>query len=249
MVRLGLIADIHGNHAALEAALDELAADRVDRLLCLGDVAVLGPEPAAVVARLRELGCPLVLGNTDAWLSDPPAWDRRRADEAREAELTAWCAAQLSAADLAYLRAAPLTLAFDLAAGARLLAFHGSPRSHEEVISATTPATELAEMVGDTDATLLVGGHTHIPLLRRYRAAYLLNPGSLGLPGVGPGTPDLPRNTGVHWGEYAVLEAGEGRLRIDFRRMPLDVVGLAETARRRGMPHAHWWRDRWLAAP
>jgi predicted phosphodiesterase len=66
-VRIGLIADIHGNSVALETVLTELTRERVDRVVCLGDVAVLGPEPAAVMALLRELAFPVVMGNTDAW--------------------------------------------------------------------------------------------------------------------------------------------------------------------------------------
>lgn len=65
-MRIGLIADIHGNLLALEAVLSALGRDGVDDLICLGDVASLGPQPAEVIARLRALGCPVLMGNTDA---------------------------------------------------------------------------------------------------------------------------------------------------------------------------------------
>lgn len=42
-MRMGLIADIHGNLVALDAVLADLARDQPDRLVCLGDVAALGP--------------------------------------------------------------------------------------------------------------------------------------------------------------------------------------------------------------
>ena len=72
-MRLGLISDIHGNLLALDAVLDELNESRIDRLVCLGDVAA-GPEPRETVERLRELGCPVVRGNWDTWVLDgvPP---------------------------------------------------------------------------------------------------------------------------------------------------------------------------------
>ena len=38
-----IIADVHGNLAALEVVLAALAAERVDRIVCLGDVATAGP--------------------------------------------------------------------------------------------------------------------------------------------------------------------------------------------------------------
>ena len=65
-MRIGLISDIHGNLFALEAVLAELARERLDDLVCLGDVAALGPEPVGVLARLRTAQCSVVMGNTDA---------------------------------------------------------------------------------------------------------------------------------------------------------------------------------------
>ena len=42
-------------------------------MISLGDIAVLGPDPAGVVRWLRPIGRPKVLGNTDAWLIGPDA--------------------------------------------------------------------------------------------------------------------------------------------------------------------------------
>ena len=72
-MRIGVIADIHGNADALRAVLDELRLAGLDRLVCLGDVAVLGPEPGAVIRLLDDAGCAVVRGNTDAWLLDEPS--------------------------------------------------------------------------------------------------------------------------------------------------------------------------------
>ncbi len=105
-MRIGLISDIHGNLFALEAVLAELDREKLDDLICLGDVAALGPEPGAVLARLRALRCPVVMGNTDAWLLSPPTTVADEIDRV----LTPWCIAQFSDADLAYIRAFPPTI-------------------------------------------------------------------------------------------------------------------------------------------
>jgi hypothetical protein len=68
MKRIALISDIHGNAVALEAVLDDLAGRRAAELVCLADVAAGGPLPREALARLPELGCPVVLGNADGWL-------------------------------------------------------------------------------------------------------------------------------------------------------------------------------------
>lgn len=245
-MRIGLIADVHGNLTALETVLAHLERDRIDQLVCLGDVAALGPQPGAVIARLRDLGCPCVLGNTDAWLIPAPPLAAEPATTVPVVALTRWCAEQLSPVDLDYVRALPLTAEIPLDAGHTLLAFHASPRSLDGVIAATTPAGELAAMLTGQEAVVFAGGHTHVQLLRRCGQVRVVNPGSVGLPGVGPGGPDLPVNDRVGWAEYAVIETSDRELTIAFRRVRLDVDRMIALAAASGMPHLDWWTARWF---
>src|SRR5690349_17179247 len=67
-MRIAVISDIHGNCLALDAVLADLQRDGVDWIVCLGDAIQGGAQPAETVARLRDLGCPIVMGNADAWL-------------------------------------------------------------------------------------------------------------------------------------------------------------------------------------
>src|SRR3954468_17686678 len=101
---IALIADIHGNLAALDAVLDALQAKRPDQIVCLGDVAATGPQPREVLRRLRELGCPLVMGNADAEvLHGAPPGPETDEESRRIADISRWCAAQLDDADQAFL--------------------------------------------------------------------------------------------------------------------------------------------------
>lgn len=63
--KIALFSDVHGNLEALEAVLEDIADRGVQRMVCLGDIVGYGPDPSACVARIRELGCPAVLGNHD----------------------------------------------------------------------------------------------------------------------------------------------------------------------------------------
>src|SRR5512132_4077776 len=63
-MRALVLSDIHANIVALDAVL--AAAPPVDEVWQLGDVVGYGPEPDAVVARLRDLGAVGVRGNHDA---------------------------------------------------------------------------------------------------------------------------------------------------------------------------------------
>jgi predicted phosphodiesterase len=238
-MRLGLIADIHGNLVALDTVLAELARIGVDDLICLGDVAALGPQPGAVIARLRALRCPVVMGNTDAWLRDP-ALAEGSSDPVRA--ISRWCITRLSADDLAYVRAFPMTHTRTLPDGTELLCFHGSPRSFDDAITATTAPDTLDAMLAGAKAAIMAGGHTHIQMMRRHRSARIINTGSVGLPGIGAVT---PYNRDVHWAEYAVLDADGDHTAIALHRTPLDVAAMIRVARASEMPESDWWSSLW----
>jgi putative phosphoesterase len=241
-VRLALISDIHGNLLALDAVLGELEAARVDRIVCLGDVAV-GPEPRETIARLRELGCPVVLGNWDTWLLEGvPQLQLQAGPKLRDQ--AHWSAAQLSAADRAFLRG--LRPQIELALGRlTVLCVHGSPRSVLEDIHATTSDAELAQMFNGSRPALLAAGHTHVQLARLHGSTLIVNPGSVGLP-----FNSWPPNGALRmspWAEYAILTAEDGCISTALRRAPYDISALLEIACDSGMPHRDWWGEQWLA--
>ncbi len=64
-MRLGIIADIHGNLPALEAVLEALSDERVDHYLCAGDLVGYRPFPNECVAMVAALGATCVAGNHD----------------------------------------------------------------------------------------------------------------------------------------------------------------------------------------
>jgi predicted phosphodiesterase len=242
-MRLALIADIHGNLVALDTVLQELAQETMDQIVCLGDVAALGPQPHEVIDRLRGLQCPVIVGNTDAWLLAPPG--ARTSDSETLRTITAWCAEQLTPEDRAYLHTFVPLLQLPLDDGKTVLCYHGSPRSFDDVISSVTSESTIQQMLAGHSATIMVGGHTHIQMVRRYEDAHLVNAGSVGLPGVNAGSPELPRNRHVQWAEYGVITMEAGRVSIELRRTPLDRTAVLSAGQRSGMPHVEWWLNTW----
>lgn len=242
-MRAAVISDIHGNNVALQTVLAEIEQSHVDRLICLGDVAGTGPQPAEVVDRLQALNCPVVMGNVDQLLLEQQREPGADGDQRRFEDIDLWCAQQLRPAQLDFLRSFQPTVSLSLDAGVTLLGFHGSPRSNKEVIEATTPVTTLDEILKDSRATILAGGHTHVQLLRRYQDSFILNPGSVGLPfEVSPKGAYSPS-----WAEYALIEITSAGLRIELRRVSYDIKPLLEAAHSSGMPHADWWSKDWSA--
>ena len=67
-MHLAIISDIHGECFALDRVLQDIRRQGVEQIVCLGDALQGGSQPAEIVARLRELNYPVVMGNADAWL-------------------------------------------------------------------------------------------------------------------------------------------------------------------------------------
>ena len=68
-MRVAVLSDVHGNLEALEAVLADLLQTGAETVVCLGDLVGYGPDPEAVVTRIRQLGYPAVLGNHEAALA------------------------------------------------------------------------------------------------------------------------------------------------------------------------------------
>lgn len=240
-MRVAIVSDIHGNLIALEAVLTDLDKDPPDAVICLGDVVVTGPQPRQVITRLRALGWPIVMGNTDAWLLDPQPWDATDEDSRRQESIELWGASQMTAEDLAFIRSFKPTISFDLGHDLSLLCYHGSPNANTDFIGPLTPEDELEAKLGRYKATIMAGGHTHQQMLRRHQGSLLINPGSIGMPYQNvDGETQNPL-----WAEYALVANLSGKMQIEFRRVPVDFERLAAAVHASGMPHAGWWLKDW----
>jgi predicted phosphodiesterase len=205
-LRLGLIGDVHAEDDLLARTLDELAAARVDRVLCTGDlVDGLGSVDRACQL-LRERKAMVVRGNHDRWI---------RSDELRTLP-HAHRMTDLAAETITFLKELPETLSLDLsttAGSGRLLLCHGvgkndmcrlTPDDYGYAISSNE---DLLAILFDATVHIMVGGHTHKPMLRRFERARSKSP----LWVVNPGTLARESEPG-----YAVLDLG--RASVDFFR-------------------------------
>jgi putative phosphoesterase len=241
-VRIAFISDIHGNLVSLEATLADIEKQGVDEIICLGDVATLGAQPNEVIERLQGLDCRTILGNHDSFLIDKDDISRYT-DQPEVLEMVDWCRGKMSEAELDYLRGFKPLLEVPLAEGVNLLCFHGSPRSNTEIILATTPNEELAESLDGHKATVMVGGHTHIQMIRRYFDTLIVNPGSVGAPFWE--MPPVVRLRIMPWAEYGIVEYREGVLDVDLRRIPVDLAAVHAAILASDMVNPAQWLDYW----
>lgn len=248
-VRIAVFSDIHGNCIALDAMLADFNGQSIDLMVCLGDAIQGGPQPAQVVQRLRELGCPVVMGNADAWLLTGKRTDDEAINNERQQRMEAvrqWSLSQLSDDDRAFIAAFQPTIELALDDDFRpkalsvLLAYHGSPKSFNDVILPDIAQDKLAAFLDGHRADAYCGGHTHVQFVRRIGAGpeVHFNPGSVGI-AASHHQPDEGFQADP-WAEYAVLDvdARGGRWALEFHRAPFDVEALIAGFEASGRPRA-----------
>jgi putative phosphoesterase len=238
MTRIGLVADIHGNAWALQLVLEALEHSGVDELVCLGDMAVLGPEPASVIDILRERSVPTVAGNTDLWLVPRQVLPADVPDSEQSRTLTEWTAEQIGDDRLKWIGNLPGVIERQIA-GMTLLFCHSSPERTDDLI--TRLPIDIVERFG---ADVICTAHTHRQGQGLIGDVKWINPGSVGLPGVGPGD-GIPIHVAPTWVEYAVIDITSTGIESTFCRLQIDITMMTEAATRFGMPHLDWWKGRW----
>jgi len=232
-VRIALFSDVHGNGVAFRAMLADLTTQDVDRIVCLGDHAQGGPQPAECLELLRELDCPAVMGNSDHFLLtlDPGA----EAVTDAQIENAKWSLSQLSDDLLTFHRSFQPSAELDLGAGRALLAFHATPRSRDEIAGPWMDEEAFRAPFEGLDAAVFAGGHTHQQWARRLGDAYYVNPGSVGLPVDHHQSARPPRAEAR--AEYAILTVDGAALGVEFRRIPFDVDDLIRSVEASGIPN------------
>jgi len=238
-MRLAVIADIHGNVLALQAALADIARRGPDRIVNLGDC-VSGPLwPRETVDTLGALGLATVRGNHDRWVAETPR-DRMYPSDAFACD-------RLAPEQRVALGALPARL--DLAEG--IVAVHGTPGDDnryllEDVVDgrlALATPVAIAQRLGGLGAGLLLCAHSHLPRVAHGPGGMLIvNPGSVGCPAYADPTPPAHvSEAGSPHARYALLTRWSGVWSIEMIAVAYDW----DAAAKRAADHA---RPEWARA-
>jgi predicted phosphodiesterase len=238
-MKIAIISDIHGNLLALQAVLADIARQGVEQTVNLGDI-LSGPlQPRETADLLMAQNFPTIKGNHERQLLAAhalPAAQRNLTDS------DGYAAAQVSAAQVAWLRALPMQFALT----DDVWLCHGTPASDLEYWMETVvpgfgvhghpgvrPATpeEVAQRLGDCAYPMVLCGHTHVPRIVQSGRALVINPGSVGLPGYEDDHP-FPHviENGAPHARYAVLEKAAASWQVDLRAVPYDHLAQARVA-------------------
>jgi len=242
-MRLAALSDIHGNLAALDAVLADIARSGVDVTVNLGDI-LSGPLWVAETAdRLMALGLPTIAGNHE----------RQVLTFARERMIPSdsHTAATISERHRAWLTALPKTLQLT----PEVLLCHGTPHddliylmettvrgyagSHAPGVRAATRA-EVSERLGGAmlgvPGALILCGHSHVPrVLQLEDGRLVVNPGSVGLQAYDDSHPhDHIIETGSPHARYALITCSAAGWQVEQRCVPYDHESAARMADVRG---------------
>jgi predicted phosphodiesterase len=222
MARYGVLADIHGNREALEAALAVLDRRDVRRLLCLGDIVGYNADPDECADMLRRRGALAIAGNHDLIGTGHMGFERCSNNAAYALRRTRRL---LGAQTAEWLESLPSRLAVDR----DVVLVHGGVRDVQLYMKTDAQIRQNAEFLRADfpGARLCFFGHSHeqrvfevFSEIRTLQASgtVLLNRDNLYL--VNPGSVDAQRKNGDKQAEFAILDTLDWS--VEFMRVRYD---------------------------
>jgi putative phosphoesterase len=226
-LRIAIVADIHGNLTAFEAVLADLGETAPDLIFHGGDLVHGGSSSVEIVDRIRDLGWPGVLGNTDELMFRPESltefgsqlpqlkslWDSIEEMAVVERE---W----LGDERLAWLRGLPLQQAHG-----RIALVHASPETCWRAPMPEATDEELENAYLKLGQPIAVYGHVHRSFVRPVSSMMVMNTGSVSL-----------SHDGDRRASYLMLDDSKP----EIRRVEYDVGRELKALLNSGLPHADW---------
>lgn len=202
-MRFGLIGDVHAENETLALVLEAFRRERVQQVLCTGNLVDGEGDVDRTCALLVAAGAIVVRGNHDRWI---------RSDERRDVP-HAHRMTELAVPTVGYLKDLPKTVTLPIPGGTLLLC-HGvgpndmrrlEPETNGQALSSND---ELLAVLFDPTMRIMVGGHTRRPMLRHFQRGA----GKAPLVAINPGTLARREQPG-----FVVLDVGTSQ--VDFHRI------------------------------
>ena len=165
--RIGLISDVHSSPGPLAEALELFSNEKVDDIICCGDIAGYYDSLEPTIELLARSNCKAIVGNHDQGYLEKPPQDSESSIRA-------------------YLQTLPQTLDLEIE-GKRIFVVHANPPSEQH------GGIKLLDQQGETRQDridewsmalsgfahdVLIVGHTHQVYAERLGEVFVVNPGS-----------------------------------------------------------------------
>jgi len=183
-MKIAVISDIHGNLFALEKVLEDIEHEKCDNIFCLGDLAMAGPEPNKTIELVKQMHWDIIQGNTDKMIAEynEDMYESLKPVIPIMANALKNDVQVISSENKEFLRNLPENIEININ-NTPILLVHGSPRKNNEDILPDLPIEQVEEMTANTDARLILCGHTHLPCgYQTNSGKTVVNVGSVGRP-------------------------------------------------------------------
>ena len=226
-----VLGDIHANLDALEAVLADCREQGATEYLCTGDIVGYNARPHECLEIVRGLGCPVVMGNHDHYVSS----SQNLGDfNPVAAEVIRWTRGKLSQEELDYLSGLPFVVT---SMGITLVhATMDCPEAFGYVFDHLQAEANFIHQV----TPLCFHGHTHCPMIyeKQVSAVYRIDAQDFKLPigrkyFINVGSVGQPRD-GDPRAAYAVWDPKTRQ--VSFRRLEYDVAAAQARIRAAGLP-------------
>ena len=225
-MKIAVISDIHANLIALKEVLKDIEKEQCDSIFCLGDLVLAGPQPKETLDFIKEQSWMIIQGNTDKMFAD---YNEELLAQLKEIFPVMGNSLEQDVllVDREYLAQLAPKLEFELD-GVKILLVHGSPRYNNEDIMPNMPLEAVEEMIADTDANLILCGHTHVPCgYQTTSGQTVVNVGSVGRP-----MTQKPLSC------YAIVETNNGEFIVRHKFINYDREAAANLVRERNFEGA-----------
>ena len=226
-----ILGDIHANIDALNVVLDDCRAQGVTDFLCTGDVVGYNACPHECLDVVRGLGCPIVMGNHDYYVSSQQNLDDFNPHAAAVIE---WTRRQLTEDELGFLNGLPFVTT---KMGITLVhSTMDNPEGFGYVFDHLQAEAHFAHQV----TPICFHGHTHCPMIyeKQIGAVYRIDAQDFTIPigrkyFINVGSVGQPRD-GDPRAAYVLYDPKARTVR--FRRLEYDVAAAQARVRLAGLP-------------
>lgn len=207
-MKIAVISDIHANIYALMSVLEDIDDERVDTIICLGDLVGYGPHPNEVVSTIRRRNILCIKGNYDSSVVDNE-YSFIRENSVNRFSLP-WAVNELREENRIFLDNLPSTISLNIA-NKNILFVHGSPNKINEYLLENGENT--LEIMNALKEDVLVCAHTHLPCAKEFNNKLLINCGSVGKPKIGRPNPT-----------YSIIEINKlGEVKVKAKEISYEV--------------------------
>lgn len=226
-MNIAVLSDIHGNDIALEACLKYLEGRDIDAYCFLGDYT--GELPGIdktmemLYALRKEHECYFIRGNkenyqTDGLGQEHPEWD----EFPSTVGMLRYAYDHLTRKDIEFFNSLSITEKLSFPELPDIMLCHGSPRKVNEKL--LPDSDSLREVAAETEADLIVCGHTHKVMDAMCGKKRVLNPGSIGV------SLDAPYRY-----RFLILHGEDGKWAPEFVSLPADTERILDSMRNAGL--------------